>query len=187
MFQPGFSEHENTLALERQGKYIGRAKVNLDELCFVPALPDGTDSRKVRRLQEIFKNGQCARFDIRNHIPAVVSQESIEISLAISHVTRAELLNASPNKFPHLKFSSGQVLVLHGRHRIQAASRALFPDDRWWTVDLYLDGILSARHMMLSCTNTRRHWGEPTEYTPRRVRQRIVAYRWSNLSKDSTI
>jgi hypothetical protein len=31
--------------------------------------------------------------------------------------------------------------ALHGRHRDQAGAEVLPPTDRWWTVDLYLDGM----------------------------------------------
>ncbi|KAJ5644237.1 uncharacterized protein N7484_006744 [Penicillium longicatenatum] len=138
-------DHELALALERHSKYIGTAKVSLDQLRFVPALPDGIDSRKSERLQEIFKIGQCARLDVQNHIPAIISHDAIEGSLAFSGITRADLLNASSDRPPLLNFPNGQLKALHGRHRIEAASKALFPDDRWWTVDLYLDGITSIR------------------------------------------
>lgn len=43
---------------------------------------------------------------------------------------------------PHLRFPSGQLQGLHGRHRIAAGLEVLSPAFRWWTVDIYLDGIV---------------------------------------------
>ncbi|PCG89751.1 hypothetical protein PENOC_105170 [Penicillium occitanis (nom. inval.)] len=40
-----------------------------------------------------------------------------------------------------LQFSVGQVLCLHGQHRVRAGAEVLLEEDRWWTVDLYLDDI----------------------------------------------
>jgi len=45
---------------------------------------------------------------------------------------------------PELGFWPGyQLECLHGRHRIQAAKQALLPPDKWWTVDLYLAGMIN--------------------------------------------
>jgi hypothetical protein len=55
-------------------------------------------------------------------------------------VSQRSLLTNDPTRLPDLKFATGQLRALHGRHRVQAAAEVLPPADRWWTVDLYLDG-----------------------------------------------
>ncbi|KMU92686.1 hypothetical protein CIHG_10512 [Coccidioides immitis H538.4] len=45
-------------------------------------------------------------------------------------------------KYPMLHFHNSKLHGLHGRHRVQVVSELLPPVDRWWMVDLYLDGIL---------------------------------------------
>ena len=43
-----------------------------------------------------------------------------------------------------------QLDVLHGRHRLQAGKLYLYPEDRWWVVDLYDDGIYHRIHLRRS-------------------------------------
>ena len=48
------------------------------------------------------------------------------------------------HEFLELGFWPGyQLECLHGRYRIQAAKQALLPPDKWWTVDLYLSGMIN--------------------------------------------
>jgi Protein of unknown function (DUF3723) len=94
----------------------------------------------VDRLCEIFRKEGCRRFDLRNHITAVVSRESLQSALRAARKTPDELLTTVPNNFPRLEFRAGQVLCLHGQHRVRAGAEVLPAGDRWWTVDLYLDG-----------------------------------------------
>lgn len=70
----------------------------------------------------------------------MVSRESLQTALREARKTPDELLTTAPNHFPHLQFSAGQVLCLHGQHRLRAGAEVLPEGDRWWTVDLYLDG-----------------------------------------------
>lgn len=39
----------------------------------------------------------------------------------------------------YFQFSAGQVLCLYGQHRVRAGMEVLLEEDRWWTIDLYLD------------------------------------------------
>ncbi|KAJ5793400.1 uncharacterized protein N7503_009378 [Penicillium pulvis] len=125
MSRPGFLDQEFTIAQERHSKYISIVKTRF--ALFRPYL-------MVSIHEDLSSSKRYSNMDI------VASYKAIERSLAFSKITRADLLNASFNKPPYLKFPNGQLKALHGRHRIQAASKALFPNDRWWIVDLYLDG-----------------------------------------------
>jgi hypothetical protein len=126
--------------MQRHIKYQGTAKVRLDEIGFNPPLPLNLDSKNVERLRRTFQDIGCCRFDTDNHVPGIVSQRSLIISLQRAGVSLESLRNAG--EFPFLDFSAGQLQALHGRHRVHVASTVLPPNDRWWTVDIYLDGSI---------------------------------------------
>jgi hypothetical protein len=136
-----FTEEEVRLATERRVKYQGTAKVSLDQIQFDPPLPRDLDNKNLERLRQIFRKSRCRRLDVDNHVPAVVSRQDLTGSLQRAGVPASALMTKHPEQFPVLQFSPGQLHGLHGRHRVQAGFELLPPVDRWWTVDLYLDGM----------------------------------------------
>ena len=80
---------------------------------------------------------------MRNHIPAVINKQHLGSVLQISRILEGELPKNSQHKYLNLGFWAGyQLECLHRRHRIEAAKQALLPSDKWWTVDLYLAGMI---------------------------------------------
>ncbi|KAJ0418856.1 hypothetical protein BJY00DRAFT_324647 [Aspergillus carlsbadensis] len=136
-----FTKEELRLATERRLKYLGTAKVPINQIQFDPPLPRDLDSKNLNRLQEIFRKNHCRRLDVNNHVPAIVSQHDFILALQNANVPRRSMLTNNPQHFPVLGFMAGQLRALHGRHRVQAGAKVLPPTDRWWTVDLYLDDL----------------------------------------------
>jgi len=136
-----FTEEEIRLATERRLKYLGAAKVNIYQIQFDPPLPRDLDPKNLDRLREVFHKNRCRRLDVDNHVPATVSRQDLADALRQANVPQRSLLTNNPHHFPQLGFAPGQLRALHGRHRVQAGAEVLPPADRWWTVDLYLDGM----------------------------------------------
>jgi Protein of unknown function (DUF3723) len=135
--------HEEELRLEgeKRVKYKGTARIGLEWLHFQRNEPSEPDDKNIERLKSIFKN-DCRRLELRNHIPAIIDQQDLDVALLDSRILSAELLSTPQDGYPELVFPAGYRLeCLHGRQRIQAAKRALLLGDKWWTVDLYLAGM----------------------------------------------
>ncbi|KAJ5588730.1 hypothetical protein N7537_011408 [Penicillium hordei] len=136
-----FTEEEVQLASERQLKYIGTAKVNISQIQFDPPLPRDLDDKNLDRLRRVFRQNHCRRLDVDNHVPAIVSPHDLANALRKANVSQQSLLTTDARQLPRISFLEGQLLGLHGRHRVQAGAEVLPPADRWWTVDLYSDDI----------------------------------------------
>jgi hypothetical protein len=136
-----FTDQEVRLATERRLKYIGTAKVSISQIQFDPPLPRDLDLKNLERLRSIFRKNRCRRLDVDNHVPAIVSQHDLTDALRKANVPLQSLLTKNAHQIPYLVFVAGQLQGLHGRHRVQAGAEVLPPADRWWTVDLYLDGM----------------------------------------------
>jgi hypothetical protein len=109
-------------------------------------LPRDLDPKNLHRLREIFRKNRCRRLDVDNHVPATVSRGDLAGALRNANVSQQALLTNDPHRLPQLRFAAGQLRALHGRHRVQAGAEVLPPADRWWTVDLYLDGMFVATY-----------------------------------------
>jgi hypothetical protein len=135
-------QDELRLETEKKEKYKGTARIRLEWLQFPSIKGWEPDKAKVNRLKHNFRK-DCRRLDVRNHIPAVISQQDLDIALKLSGIVEGDLLGDAPNIYPELAFPAGyQLECLQGRHRIQAAKEALIVTDRWWVADLYLAGLL---------------------------------------------
>lgn len=135
------TDQEVRLATERRLKYVGTAKVRISQIQFDPPLPRDLDLKNLERLRGIFRKNRCRRLDVDNHVPAIVSQYDLTDALRKANISQQSLLTNDAHQIPHLAFVAGQIQGLHGRHRVQAGTEVLPPTDRWWTVDLYLDGM----------------------------------------------
>lgn len=126
-----------TLEKEKIIKYKGTARIKLEWLHFAEKQ---LDIKHVQDLQSRFQR-DCRRLDTRNHVPAIIDEQDLDCALRVSGISLP--INAQ-HEFPELGFRPGYKLeCLHGRHRIQAAKQALLPSDKWWTVDLYLAGMIN--------------------------------------------
>lgn len=134
-----FTEDEVQLASERRLKYIGAAKISISQIKFDPPLPRDLDPKNLDRLRGVFRKNRCRRLDIDNHIPTIVSPHNLAEALRKANVSRSSLLATDSFSIPRIGFPEGQLLGLHGRHRVQVGAEVLPPADRWWTVDLYSD------------------------------------------------
>ena len=139
-----FTEEEVRLASERRLKYQGSAKVSINDIEFDPPLPRDLDSRNLDRICQIFRKNRCRRLDVENRIPVIVARNDLSTALEQAEVTAGALMTKSAEHLPSLRFPSGKLRGLHGRHRAQAGSMVLAPIDRWWAVDLYFDGLTAA-------------------------------------------
>lgn len=141
MQQDWFTQGEARLTAEWQRVYQGTFKVKIEQIEFDPPRHRNLDKRVLGQLEQVFRNGQCKRLDAENHIPAIVARHDLQVALG-----QAGVLQTVPMSDPDLKlllhFNPGELRGLHGRHRIQAASKVLSSGDSWWTVDLYLNGIV---------------------------------------------
>lgn len=146
-----FTEDEVQLANERRLKHIGAAKVSISQITFDPPLPRNLDSKNLDRLRGIFRKNRCRRLDVDNHVPAVVSPHVLAEVLRKANISRQSLLTTDVCSLARLEFKEGQLLGLHGRHRLQVGAEVLPPADRWWTVDLYSDGRYSGGKRMTHC------------------------------------
>jgi hypothetical protein len=130
-------EKESTLEKEKSIKYKGTARIKLEWLHFAEKQ---LDIKHVQDLQSRFQK-DCRRLDTRNHVSAIIDEQDLDCALRVSGISLP--INAQ-HEFPELSFRPGYKLeCLHGRHRIQAAKQALLPPDKWWTVDLYLAGMIN--------------------------------------------
>ena len=139
-----FTNGELQLTTERRQKYRGTAKINLDQISFPASQTREIDPKNVERLCRIFSKDGCHWLDMRNYITAVVSKRQLKRARHAARVTAQELLRNPSDQYPHLDFSTERVQCLHGQHRIKAGEEVLPPNEQWWTVDLYLDGVLSS-------------------------------------------
>lgn len=131
-----FSSTELRLARERRLKFQGTAKINISQI----SLPSEYKPDNVERLRRIFDSEDCDRLSLPNHVVATISREHLMSALSGSEVNANALMSQSPDSYVALEFPIGQVTCLHGQHRLRAGREFLAPYDRWWTVDLYLDG-----------------------------------------------
>lgn len=147
MQQNLFTEEEIWLATEWRLKYLGAAKVSIYQLHFDPPLPQDLDPKNLDWLCEIFLKNCCHCLDVDNHVPVIVSRPDLANALQKVNIPQWSLLTNDSHQLPQLGFTAGQLRALHGCHRVQAGAEVLPPADRWWTVDLYLDGMPCKIHL----------------------------------------
>uniref|UniRef100_A0A093VIQ3 Uncharacterized protein n=1 Tax=Talaromyces marneffei PM1 TaxID=1077442 RepID=A0A093VIQ3_TALMA len=132
-----FSESEWRTDQERRAKYLGTAKVKINQIL----LPLEYDQDKVQGLRDLFYRQGCDRLSPRNHVVAVISKENLLATCYNSHINIEALINNRSDSYDQLDFPIGQLECLQGQHRLRAGKEYLGPSDQWWTVDLYADDI----------------------------------------------
>lgn len=139
-FQP--RKTERNLAEDREENFRGTACVSLRRLIFKPEYSRGVDRKNIERLKRIFARQGCLRLAPPNHVPAIITEQDLNVALRHSGRTHKDLLHIAQDAPPKLTLPPKYMLeCLHGQHRILAALEILAPKDEWWTVDLYLSGL----------------------------------------------
>ena len=139
MWRAQLQEEDSKLEAEKQVKYKGTARIGLKWLHFQRNQPGALEAKNVERLKSIFRK-DCRRFDAHNHIPAVIEQQALDAAIERSGISGRQLSGAAPGEYPELVFPADcHVECLHGQDRIQAAKELRLG---WWTVDLYLAGVV---------------------------------------------
>jgi hypothetical protein len=130
------TEHFNRL----HSSFKGTARVGLQYLDFDSHTELNVSESNTKRLVRVFENEGCLRLDPEHHVPVLVPRNVLDAALVSSNLTQEALHD--PVNFPTLTFAPGTALrVLHGRHRLRAASKFLsVAAGKWWTADLYSDG-----------------------------------------------
>jgi hypothetical protein len=123
------THRETDLEIERSLHYKGTARINLEEIGFHPKSAHSVEQHVIDRLCAKFQKEGCRRLDTQNHVTAIISLQDLRAALQTAGKSLEDLSNADPNHLPHLRFSAGQVLCLHGRHRIQAGAKILTADE----------------------------------------------------------
>lgn len=143
-------EEESKTEKEKGIKYRGTARIKLNWLHFQWNESRELNKKNVQDLISCFQK-DCRRLDIRNHIPAIINQQDLDSALRVSGTLEGVLPTNLQHEYPELDFWAGyQLECLHGRHRIQAAQQVLSPPNRWWTVDLYLTGMMTSLYFTLA-------------------------------------
>ncbi len=129
---------ETRTYLNQSRAFCGSIKCPIRRLRFesITIDPRQLDLKNVARILEIFNLEGCRRLELQNHVPALISQTVLHALLQGVPGGRLE------DEVPSLVDPKHDLKCLHGRHRIEAAKKYLHPDDKWWIVDLYVDGIL---------------------------------------------
>jgi hypothetical protein len=108
-------------------------KLRCENLSEDPNITRQEDEKNIARLAKIFAK-DCDRWDPDNHVPVLIPRS------AIPDETLARLRVRTRDDYP--LFNPDNLLpFLSGRHRIEAARRALDGPDRWWIAELYSDGL----------------------------------------------
>ena len=132
-------EEEEGQFLELLSFYRGCAKIDLKHLTPDPNDTFNLDNKNIVRLEKILEEEGCLRVEAEHHVQAIISNSILESSLRESHLRRQDL--HLPGHAPKLLFGTDvRLIVLHGKHRLGAASEFFsLPGERWWIVDLYDD------------------------------------------------
>jgi hypothetical protein len=135
---------ERTVLNDRTSNYLGTVCIDLEGLEFSSELVREKNEKIIDSLKAKFKKEGCYRLEPRNRVPALIEQSDFLAVLDLSKLTPSNLLDNPEETPPRLKLPQDlRLSCLHGRQRIEAAKAVLRkPKDRWWTIDLYIDGKL---------------------------------------------
>ena len=191
MRQARAREEEIQLEVEKRLKFQGTARIGLHHLNFPRDDAKGLHRKNVDRLKAIYQQHGCRRLEVQHHIPAIVDEGSLNVAIAAAGISPTTLARPpTADGYPELVLPNGHRLeCLHGRHRIQAGKEFLPARDQWWTVDLYLTGMMELCLVGSGSADVRFARCQPgAENMPHRgVLQRGEAWRWRNLPEDSSI
>jgi hypothetical protein len=138
---------------ERCRYYRGSARINIHHLVPRDDRNYTFSDKNVNRLLEIFRLEGAQRLEPEHAVPALVSEALLEEGLRRAGVERERLLRH--DELNSLEFDPGvKLTVLHGQHRLRAASQFLtVTQGRWWRVELYDDGELHLTDHRSPCSH----------------------------------
>ena len=130
------------LQFERTARDIGDLATSEDATGNSNATGDPYENEIiVEFLKGQFESQGCQRLNPANHIPAVISQQTLEILIENSPGVSGGLLLENFKSPPELHCPQNvKIKCLQGRHRVAAGRKILPPRDWWWPIDLYLKG-----------------------------------------------
>jgi hypothetical protein len=76
-----------------------------------------------------------------HYLKATISHGDVSRSLQDAGLSLKSLRSSGPGSYPSLDFPHGELTCEDGRCRVILGQMALPPYDRWWTVDLYSNGM----------------------------------------------
>lgn len=84
----------------------------------------------MRNLEKLFQT-EYDRLDVRNHVPAVIDQQSLDAAVWETGLSDDTLMRSAHETYAELNFPPGfRLECLHGRDRIQAAAPLLPAEDK---------------------------------------------------------
>jgi hypothetical protein len=133
--QQDLADFERRIAGDRSANYRGTALIRLE------VLECEEDNDDIKRLETIFKGG-CYRLDPKYRFHAAIDQRDLDDAIQLSETSSAALLKNPQGLPPELKFPQNfRLKCFKGRSCAEAAINTLEPEDRWWAVDLFLNGM----------------------------------------------
>ncbi|KAG4276902.1 hypothetical protein FPRO04_14216 [Fusarium proliferatum] len=137
---------EQQLYHDRGIYFRGTARIRFANLRFGNLCPREPNKKITTQLKERFSGEGCLRLEPKNHIPAVISQDTLEACIRASpNVSQDVLLENNGKHPPELRLPEDcMVECLQGLHRVAAGKEFLPRRDWWWTIDLYLEARLDA-------------------------------------------
>ncbi|KAI3573907.1 hypothetical protein IWW34DRAFT_854835 [Fusarium oxysporum f. sp. albedinis] len=132
---------EQQLYHDRGIYFRGTARIRFANLRFGNLCPREPNKKITTQLKERFSGEGCLRLEPKNHIPAVISQDTLEACIRASpNVSQDVLLENNGKHPPELRLPEDcMVECLQGLHRVAAGKEFLPRRDWWWTIDLYLE------------------------------------------------
>lgn len=120
--------------------YRGQAKVPLE--CLNQFKADVRDAHRgaIETLKVAFQKEGCRRLIPENYIPVVLTEANLQLVMELSGLRNEDIMKRSGD-LPFLKVPAGILTCLHGKQRFEAAHQTLKGTDRWWTVELFVDGM----------------------------------------------
>uniref|UniRef100_A0A093VCB3 Uncharacterized protein n=1 Tax=Talaromyces marneffei PM1 TaxID=1077442 RepID=A0A093VCB3_TALMA len=120
---------------EKSRFFLGRVKIQLTSLDFNRNIQLHEEAH-VDKLVSVFRGEGCHRLDPWNHVPVIVSRDTLSARLRLAGLRNEDLIREGEP--PLLEFTA-PLRVLHGRRRLLAAEKYLW--DKWWIAELYSNDL----------------------------------------------
>ena len=172
---------QEQLLRDRCVHYRGTAKLGLQHLTHRDNTDFTLSEKNISRLVRVFETEGAQRLEPENFVPILFPQTRLQEVLRSNGVSQQDLLSDRTPP-PLLRCAEDlQVVVLHGRHRLQAAEQCLSPaQGRWWTVDIYDSGECQPEPRPLLLTQSRSVRGQRGS-SHRGIFERPLLLRWRHI------
>ncbi|MCJ1250104.1 hypothetical protein MMC30_007330 [Trapelia coarctata] len=129
-------EEELRYFIDKQFHFRGSAKVSLNSLRF-DDVARTLNPKNVARLLRIYQYEGCLRLEREHYIPVIIDEAQLSRICQQSNVEAKSLLSGT---LVALNCENIRLSCLYGQHRLAAAKEFLEPGDKWWSVDIYIQG-----------------------------------------------